>query len=117
MSPRSRSGRPSFGSGIRTAVVRTDQRYLADAGQRLHQLTLHGSFAEALAYVAGYDAARASSYLAGFHQWLTIRSGAPAGTSLAELIGIEAGGETDDRRMTTALFDLLDAYLATKARG
>jgi hypothetical protein len=111
---RSRSARPSFGRGIRTAVVRTDQRYLADARRRLDQLTLHGTFAEALAFVTGYDAARASSYLAGFQQWLTIRGGAPKGTPLADLIRSAAGADADDGRTTATLFDLLDEYLETK---
>jgi hypothetical protein len=117
VSARPRSSRPAFGSGIRTAVVRTDQRYLADAGRRLDRLTLHGTFGEALAFVTGYDAARASSYLAGFQQWLTVRGGAPQGTALADLIRIAAGPAADEEQTTAALFDLLDEYLATKTPG
>jgi hypothetical protein len=116
------SSRPAFGRGIRTAVVRTDQRYLADARDRLDILTLHGTFAEALAFVTGYDAARASAYLSGFQRWLATRTDAPPGRSVAELVLAEAGiadagtplGEADDARATRLLFDLLDGYLAEK---
>jgi hypothetical protein len=116
------SSRPAFGRGIRTAVVRTDQRYLADARDRLGVLTLHGTFAEALAFVTGYDAARASAYLSGFQRWLATRSGAPAGRSVAELVLAEAGIQDrggplvgdDDARATATLFDLLETYLGTK---
>jgi hypothetical protein len=114
VSARPRSARPAFGSGIRTAVVRTDQRYLADAARRLDTITQHGTFGEALAFVAGYDAARASSYLAGFQRWLAARDGASPTTPIAELILATPGLDGDDERATTALFALLDEYLATK---
>jgi hypothetical protein len=114
VSGRPRSSRPAFGGGIRTAVVRTDQRYLADAGRRLDAITLHGTFGEALAFVAGYDAARASSYLAGFQRWLATRAGAATTTPIAEMIMAMPGVAGDDGRAKAALFDLLDEYLATK---
>ncbi|HEY7133027.1 MAG TPA: hypothetical protein VH440_12305 [Candidatus Limnocylindrales bacterium] len=121
MSGRRGSSRPTCGRGIRTAVVRTDQRYLADAGRRLEELTVHGSFAEALAFVSGYDAARASSYLAGFQRWLVERMSAPSTASIHDLVlaeaGVPVGDElpaADDRRATERLFDLLDEYLETR---
>ena len=115
MTGRPRSSRPAFGSGIRTAVVRTDQRFLADAGRRLETITLHGSFAEALAFVAGYDAARASSYLAGFQRWLAARGGGAATATIAELILASPEVDGDDGRAAAALFRLLDEYLTAKA--
>jgi hypothetical protein len=109
--------RPAFGSGIRTAVVRTDQRYLADAGRRLDAITLHGSFGEALAFVAGYDAARASSDLGGFQRWLATRAGASSSAAIAELILATPGVDGDDGKATAALFRLLDEYLASRDAG
>jgi hypothetical protein len=122
VSGRRGNSRPTFGRGIRTAVVRTDQRYLADAGNRLDTLTLHGTYAEALAFVAGYDAARASSYLAGFQRWLVQRTSAPSTASIHDLVLAEAGvpvgadlGPADDQSAATKLFELLDEYLEGKS--
>jgi hypothetical protein len=109
-----RSARPACGQGIRTAVVRTDQRYLADAGARLGSLTLHGTFAEALAFVTGYDAARASAYLAGFQRWLASRGGAAPTVPIADLILALPEVDGDEDRATAALFRLLEEYLAAK---
>jgi hypothetical protein len=95
-------------------VVRTDQRYLADAGGRLEAITLHGTFGEALAFVAGYDAARASAYLGGFQRWLAARAGASATTAIANAILTLPDVDGDEDRATTALFDLLDEYLGTR---
>jgi hypothetical protein len=122
VSGRRGSNRPTFGRGIRTAVVRTDQRYLADAGRRLETLTVHGSFAEALAFVTGYDAARASSYLAGFQRWLVGRTSAPSEASIHDLVLAESGvpvgqdlSPADDELAGNRLFELLDEFLETKA--
>jgi len=102
-------------------VVRTDQRYLADASRRLDSLTLHGTFAEALALLTGYDAARASAYLAGFQRWLATRAGVAAATPIAELVlraaDVPTSGDLspdEDARASAALFALLDEYLETK---
>jgi hypothetical protein len=121
MTGRRGSHRPTFGRGIRTAVVRTDRRYLADAGQRLGTLTVHGTYAEALAFVTGYDAARASSYLAGFQRWLVERTSAPSTASIHDLVLAEAGvpveeelSPADDELSVARLFELLDEYLEAK---
>jgi len=121
VSARPRSSRPTFGRGIRTAVRRTDQRFLQDVGRNIGAWTTNGTFPEALAFVAGYDAARASSWLPGFRRWLAETLKRPEG-SLAELVLGSAGidgdmpnGAADEARATAALFALLDEYLDTQA--
>jgi len=118
MSSRPRSSRrPTFGSGIRTAVRRTDQRFLQDVGRNIGAWTTNGTFPEALAFVAGYDAARASSWLPGFRRWLATSLGRSDGT-IAELLlasaSIEPGAvltDEEDARATATLFARLDEYL------
>ena len=115
-----RSSRPTFGSGIRTAVKRTDQRFLQDVGRNIGAWTTNGTFTEALAFVAGYDAARASSWLPGFHRWLLTSTNRTDG-SIAELV-LEAASIQDlpplspdaDARASAGLFSLLDDYLEGK---
>jgi hypothetical protein len=97
--------------------VRTDQRYLANAGRRLGAITLNGTFGEALAFVVGYDAARASSYLAGFQRWLAARTGAPPTSPIADLILAAPGVDGDEGRATAALFALLDEFLTSRQTG
>ena len=95
-------------------MVRTDQRYLADAGRRLDAITLHGTFGEALAFVTGYDAARASAYLGGFQRWLAARDGASPTTSIADLILAMPGVSGDEAKATTTLFALIEEYLGSR---
>jgi hypothetical protein len=117
---RSRGGstRPSCGAGIRTAVRRTDRRFLQDVGRNPAAWTANGTFPEALAFVTGYDAARAGSYLPAFQRWLARRVGRADG-SLAELVLASASladglplEAADDARATAALFALMDDWLA-----
>jgi len=123
VAPRAGSARPTFGAGIRTAVRRTDRRFLQDVGRNLRAWTTNGTFPEALAFVSGYDAARASSWLPGFRRWLGESLGRPDGT-IAELVLASASiqGEwplthDDDARATAALFARLDEYLEGREPG
>jgi hypothetical protein len=112
--------RPSFGAGVRTAVLRTDRKFLQGAARNLGAWTTNGTFAEALAFLTGYDAARAGSYLPGFQRWLASRPGAPHGDSLAELVRHEAlarqraASDHGDTAAVETLFDLLDTYLGIR---
>ncbi len=80
------------------------------------------TYAEAVAFVTGYDAARGGSMIPAFQRWLADRNPGHATIRLADLVLVDAGlagvkrrSKAEDAKATTHLFDRLDEYLETRA--
>ena len=101
-----------------------NSRDLRDFLKRVHRTSgmflLNNTFAEACAFLVGYDKALQGSLLAGFRDWLVVRTNGRSNLVFPWLVLEYAAPHADHESLTPeqerlamdALFDLLDEYLS-----